>query len=319
MRRCLSFLLAGCSIILAGCGQSNPSVPTYPPATTAAGQQAAVEDAPSSEEAPVGDLPFGEIDSYSVTNPSSGVDWYVQVIHPPGWSGEALPTLVIVPGGIQSGSGFVEERLTARLLVNEGYTVIAFDADGRGQTSGEEDQNGYIHQDGLVAVIDASATFEGVDRSQIGMMSFSYGITMASGALARYPDLPVRFLIDWEGPADRNDTGGCDADQTGHLKGQVDCDDESFWSGREALKFIRQIGVPYQRLQSQDDHAQPDVDHAVLMVNAAVEGGVPWVRLNSLEPNQTYDMAKPPPMFISNAPQDTAFLPFVDEMFALSQ
>ncbi len=302
-----------CTILLAGCGKNSPpSAPTYPANTAADDQQAAAEENPAEN------LSFGEIDTYTVTNPSSGVDWYVEVIHPPDWSGDPLPTLIIIPGGIQAGSDFVEENLTARLLVNEGYTVITFDADGRGQTGGEEDQNGYIHQDGLVAVIDAAGTFEGVDRSQMGIVSFSYGITMASGMLARYPDLPVRFLIDWEGPADRNDTGGCDADQTGHLKGQVACDDETFWSGREALKFIGQIGVPYQRLQADADHVQPDVKHAVLMINAAVEGGVPWVRLNKMEPNQTYDLMKPPPMVIGNMPQDIVIVQYVDELFAMN-
>jgi hypothetical protein len=119
---------------------------------------------------------------------------------------------------------------------------------------------------------------------------------MAAGVLARHPDVPVAFLIDWEGPADRNDTGGCDEHQTGHLARIAACDDEAFWSEHEALTFISQIAVPYQRLQTENDHAQPDTSHAIAMVNAAMNGGVPWVRLNDLEPHQTFDAANPPPM-----------------------
>ena len=71
------------------------------------------------------------------------------------------------------------------------------------------------------------------------------------------------------------------------------CTDEAFWAQREASTFIAQIRVSYQRIQSEKDHVQPDNTHAILMVNNAVNGGVPWVRLNDLPPNQTYDPANP--------------------------
>ena len=54
------------------------------------------------------------------------------------------------------------------------------------------------------------ATMPGVDSARIGVVTFSYGIKMDSGALVRYTDLPIRFLIDWKGPASRIYlTGGC--------------------------------------------------------------------------------------------------------------
>ena len=40
---------------------------------------------------------------------------------------------------------------------------------------------------------------------------------MASGVLSRYPDLPIKFLSDYEGPANRDDTAGCDGSGLGHL------------------------------------------------------------------------------------------------------
>ncbi len=238
-----------------------------------------------------------EPNSYWVTNPSSGARLYVRVIRPDSWDGAALPALTLVPGGNGFSAGFLRPpRSSAQTIADAGFIVILFDPDGRGQSEGVEGQNGFIQQDGLAAVIQFAASLPEVDAARMGLVSFSFGITMAAGALARAPDLPVQFLLDWEGPADRNDTGGCDADRMGHLAGEVACDDEVFWSEREAVTFMGQLPIPYQRLQSERDHVQPDVNHAILMVNTAVTGGVPWVRLNDLPPNQTYDSAAPPPM-----------------------
>lgn len=150
---------------------------------------------------------------------------------------------------------------------------------------------------------------------------FAVGITMGAGALARHPDLPVAFLLDWEGPANRNDIGGCDSSGMGHLQQVASCSDETFWAQREASTFIGQIRVPYQRIQSAQDHVQPDNTHAILMVNNAVNGGVPWVRLNDLPPNQTYAPANPPAMLTE---EQACLLPAlmlqtIAELFDLAQ
>lgn len=235
-----------------------------------------------------------EMGGYWVTNPASGAELYVRTLRPQIWGGEPLPTLVLVPGGNDDSSGFLEPpQNQAQRMADAGFVIVMFDPDGRGQSKGEEDYGGFIHQDGLAAIIRQVATLPEVDPSAIGLVSYSYGITMATGALARYPDLPVSFLIDWEGPADRNDTGGCDSNHVGHLVGIAECSDEAFWSQREALTFIAQIKVPYQRIQSEQDHAQPDNTHAIALINAAVNGNASWVRLNDLEPNQAYDPTSP--------------------------
>ncbi len=145
---------------------------------------------------------------------------------------------------------------------------------------------------------------------------------MSSGTLARYPDLPVRFLIDWEGPADREDTThGCEPDVggIGSIEGMSACDDEAFWSQREALTFIEQIKVPYQRLQSEKDHAQPDNSHAIDMINAAISGGVPFVRLNEYPPGQTYDQNDPPEMMPEDLEKrlEIMIIRFAYELFSL--
>ncbi len=242
-----------------------------------------------------------DAERFWVTNPTSEAGLLVQVVRPLGGT-LPLPALVLVPGGRGDSSGFLAARAGASdadVLAARGFVVVVFDPDGRGESEGSENDNGFVHQDGLAAVIRFAAALSGVDSARMGLVSYSYGVTMATGALARYPDLPILFYIDWEGPANRDDTGGCDADRLGHLKGRP-CDDEAFWSEREASTFIRSIRVPYQRLQSRIDHVQPDLDHALLLVanaTAAEYGGggqSPWTRLNDLTPNQVFGDTNPP-------------------------
>jgi hypothetical protein len=201
--------------------------------------------------------------------------------------------------------------------------LVVFDPDGRGRSEGVEDQNGFTHQDGLAEVIRFAATLPEVDGAQIGLVSWSYGITMASGALARHPDLPVRFLIDWEGPANRDDTGGCGEDAVGHLQGHP-CDDEDFWREREASIFALDLRVPYQRLQTEKDHAQPDQEHTVLMINNATaeeyggHGKAPWTRLNDAEPNTVYTVDALPPLIREGRDQTEALIvQYARELFDL--
>jgi pimeloyl-ACP methyl ester carboxylesterase len=266
--------------------------------------------------------PGPDEDTCWVTNPTSGARLYVQVIRPQNWDGGTLPTLVLIPGGSADSGGFTRPPSQAQRMADDGFTIVVFDPDGRGQSEGVEDDNGYTQQDGLAAIIRSAATLPGVDAGQIGLVSYSYGITMAAGALARQPDLPVRFLIDWEGPANRNDTGGCDEDRTGHLQGHP-CDDEGFWHEREASTSALHLQVPYQRLQSAQDHAQPDIDHAMLMIaNATAEeygghGIAPWTRLNDLTPNTVYTAADPPLMPPKNRELESLVTRFAIELFDL--
>ena len=195
---------------------------------------------------------------------------------------------------------------TVPTLTSAGFAVVLFDPDSRGQSQGTEDYNGFTQQDGLAAVIEFASGLPEVDSVQMGLVSYSYGITMASGALARHPDLPIRFLIDWEGPANRDDTGGCDGAGLGHLEEVASCDNNNFWKEREASTFVLSLLVPYLRLQSEKDHVQPDYDHALLLINNATstayggKGQSPWTRLNNLPPNQIYSFDAPPEMTPEN-------------------
>jgi pimeloyl-ACP methyl ester carboxylesterase len=324
-----TFLLISLAVLSLACNleraatPTSPAAPTPPPPTPPGGSEKRCGDgicdgpentancpedcpaAPTEQAAPVSGAPIvepgPEEETYWVTNPASGARLYVQVLHPQDWSGEPMPTLVLVPGGTGDSSAFLEPMPRAQLMADDGFTIVLLDPDGRGKSEGSEDQNGYAHQDGLAAVIRFAATLPEVDEQQIGLVSYSYGVTMAAGALARHDDLPVRFLVDWEGPANRNDTGGCDEAKTGHLQGHP-CDDEDFWREREASTFALNLRLPYQRLQSEEDHAQPDNDHALTMIaNATAEqygghGKAPWTRLNDLTPNTVYTVDAPPPM-----------------------
>ena len=240
-------------------------------------------------------IPADEANTYWVVNPSSGSRLFVQAFYPRGWSGELVPALVLVPGG----TGTIEPR-KAEVLATNGFLIIVFDPEGRGRSEGTEDYNGFIGQDGLAAVIEAATALPGLDANRYGLVSFSYGVTMSTGALARYPGLPIDFYIDWEGPVNRiYTTSGCDAPRADGIR-WMPCSDDSWWAEREALAFIADVQVPYQRIQSQEDHVQSQNTHAIEIVNAAVAAGLPWVRLNEYPANQTYDAANPPAMLPNN-------------------
>jgi len=215
----------------------------------------------------------------TVTNPNGDAELYVDVSRPSTGATTDLPVVVLVPGGRADSTLFTCGADVAQQIADAGYVVVAFDPDGRGNSTGTEDEGGTVQQDGLAAVVEYAITLDGVDAERVALISNSFGVTFASGAMANHPDLPVDLLIDWEGPADRNDTGGCDGTSGGHLAGH-DCSDESFWSQREASTFVAQLDVPYVRVQSETDHVQADNNHALTMVNAAFNGGVPLVQLN---------------------------------------
>ncbi|MBI5773759.1 MAG: alpha/beta fold hydrolase [Verrucomicrobia bacterium] len=259
-----------------------------------------------------------------VKNPTTGAEIFTLVLTPKNKSGEKLPALVLCPGGNGHSILFLSGQGMAQQLAEMGFAAVVFDPEGRGQSQGVEDYCGFKHQDGLAAMVRWVARQPGIDSERIGLCSNSYGVTMATGALARHPDLPARFLIDWEGPMDRNDTGGCDPAKPGmggHLKSVAKCDDENFWREREAVKFVGRLRVPYQRIQSEKDHVQRDNHHAVAMVNAALAGGVPEVWLNEEFVKQPLDL-KNPPKWLPDADADRRnadyYARYAKEMFKYS-
>jgi hypothetical protein len=154
------------------------------------------------------------------------------------------------------------------------------------------------------ACLSLLASREYVDTSRLGVYTQRYGITMGSGMIARYAEPHVKFLLDFEGPADRSQT--CQ-DSGGHVPVQVDS--EAFWQEREAARFMKQVPAAYLRVQSQTDSNPriPDNRHCVQLVDsatAAAYGGAgisPWTRINDSvmnPPNRVYTPTLSTPVWI---------------------
>lgn len=195
-----------------------------------------------------------------------------------------LPGVVISPA-IHQGIDVLETMrapVTPQEIARLGYVVLTFDPAGRGKSWGEEDYGGPEHQDDLRVAIRHLLKTDGVN-GQVGVLALSLGIAAAVGALATWPDeLPVRWLLDWEGPCDREiitSGGTIMVPANGHA-----LDDEGYWRPREAVRRVAQLRCGYVRIQADPDHAQPgEVRHAERMMHAAqaAQGkGLPWFQLN---------------------------------------
>lgn len=225
-----------------------------------------------------------------VTNPTSGAKLATYLVTPVGDG--PFPALVFVPGGTKAGTQVLKPPEWAS-FVEAGFALVVFDPDGRGQSEGSEDYNGHTQQDGLAAVIDWAAGRAEVDADRLAVLSFSYGVTMAAGALTRH-QTPTKFFMDWEGPANRTYTSGCNGRQLGGGAGrgplgQMDCSDEAFWSEREATTFIKDLTIPYHRVQFTQDHVQPDAESSVAMMEAAQSGKCPQATVNDEPATKTID------------------------------
>ncbi|MBN1318533.1 MAG: hypothetical protein JXA42_23840 [Anaerolineales bacterium] len=237
-----------------------------------------------------------------------------------------FPAVVFVPGGINPGRVDVN-RQDAKLLAGAGMVVVGFNAEGRVEpkvkddirSEGEEDYNGYRQQDGLCKLVEYVMGLDNVITYNVGLRTTSYGITMGAGCAGRYPEIPIKYIVDEEGPSDSFVT--CHGPR--YLAGELDryeiarstfgrlatWQDDSpenlaWWEEREAVNFIGNFRGYYLRLQAEWDHAQPPDSeeevsvytypdgwpdggpawwqnkHTTDMVNAAVWGGAPWVRVN---------------------------------------
>jgi len=246
--------------------------------------------------------------------------------------------VISVPGGINPGR-MAALGMEARTLAEAGMVVVNFNAEGRVDASpediaseGSEDYNGFRQQDGLCALVQYTMDLPYVISDNVGIRTQSYGITMAAGCSARHPEIPIKYIVDGEGPPNSfvtcHEPLALDADPSndkhdivlgilGHYSTYRDDSPQNlaFWDEREAIRFIGDFNGRYLRLQAEWDHAQPPSNvaqiptfelpplwwqnkHTTDIVNAAVEGGVPWVRVNLPEQgnvvNATYDESTRP-------------------------
>lgn len=190
------------------------------------------------------------------------------------------PGIVLCPGIDHRGTIFDgwHAPVNADEVARLGCVVLHFDPAGRGESWGEEDMGGPEHQDNVATAIGHLRSRPDVDPARIGVVSISLGVSMAVGALTR-AGAQAAWLLDWEGPSDREiiTSGGTILTPAlGHS-----LDDELYWRPREAVRHVGSLTCGYVRLQAARDHAQPgELRHALRMIHAAAEGTAPWFQLN---------------------------------------
>ncbi len=239
----------------------------------------------------------------------------VRVVY--GESEQPRPGLVLVPGALSPGSDYFGTTGITERFARAGYIAIEFDPDGRGDSGGAEDCNGPTQQDGLAAVIEFSRGLPIVDSDRILVASFCYGLALAVGTLSRQLAPSVRLLVDWEGPARRD-----------HIKRLAPFRDrriseprgeDAWWREREPAQHISALEVAYQRVQSDPDHAQASVGHALELIRLATaekyggQGRAPWTRLNGNQPNQVF-ATEEQAFFLPAVAAEIAVLPYLLEL-----
>jgi hypothetical protein len=224
-----------------------------------------------------------EIFNLPKTNPTLNIPMHV---HKPvtATAYNKYPVIILIPSRLIAGQSFdAVNTLTgipdAQRFTSNGFITVHFDVEGRGALSTKiEDFNGYNHQLSLKLVIEKILTLPYVDITNIGILSFGFGNVMALGALARY-DLPIKYLIDFEGAVNKDDISGCDGT---YGIFNHDCEDTEWWLEREALNFIGDIKCRYLRVQYETNKLS-FYDSVMALVNGAVDGESEWVRINSKE------------------------------------
>ena len=185
-----------------------------------------------------------------------------------------------------------------------------------GRSAGEEAYNGATHQAGLAAVVAHAAGLPRVDAKGAVVAAFCFGATMAIGALARCPDLPVRLFIDWEGPADRNDVLA--GKEVLGWKLPRASDAAPWWDGREAVRLIQGVRAPYLRVEGRPNHLRVGPEGCLALVDRAVNrpqvfGVDPWTRVNGNRVNRRWTEADQP-RWLPRLPAETAILPYLAEL-----
>jgi hypothetical protein len=195
--------------------------------------------------------------------------------------------------------------------------VVHFDPDGRGKSGGVEDYNGSVHQEGLAAVIAQATADMPVDPGSVVVAGFCFGATMAAGALARHPELPIRLFLDWEGPVNRDDVRA----GAGVLGWALPADSatDAWWHGREELAVLDRVEAPYQRVEGIPNHLRLERSGCLAIVGRAVgrsqrDSSPPrWSRPNGNEANHLWTVGDPP-RWLPRLPAETAILPYLVEL-----
>ncbi|MBM4055600.1 MAG: hypothetical protein FJ264_13255 [Planctomycetes bacterium] len=304
-----------------------------------------------------------EVESFNVTAPS-GNTLYGLIRRPIHrlYSDASFPALIVIPGDIEPGRTLAYSALV-ELISEAGIVVVCFNAEGRVSddlddiaSEGTEDYYGFRHQDGLYEIINFVKERDYVIDENIGIFSYSFGISMAAGCVSRHPDASVKYIIDVEGPSDSyaaclepwsldrdasNDRENETYELFGHYSLERDPSEENvaFWEEREAIRYIGDFRGYYLRIQGEWDHALPPSGkreltkftqpplwwqnkHAIGLVDAAIAGGVPWVRINMREQgnrvNSKYSFKKQPEYLSGSRDESQTYLRAIIELIRLA-
>ncbi len=224
-----------------------------------------------------------------------GVAIHVMITRPADASpANMYPALLLVPGGNKDGYSYRNVNFQTNMweLMRNGIVVMTFDPRGRALSEGEENYFGNIHQGDLRELIEWFASRKDILPGGVCVVSTSMAIAVASGTLSKNPELPVRFLLDIEGSHDRFTMTRWDDPRMLEVLGGNGTWDDEFWAEREAIWFIGDVVFPYFRMQTWKDHIHGVYfDHAIEMINAAVDGASPYVQLNEMPPNTIFDIS----------------------------
>lgn len=182
------------------------------------------------------------------------------------------PAVLLVPPGFDEGLPELDE-LASHNLARAGLVVVAFDPSGRGESPGDEDHGGPRQQDDLAAVLAWLAQRPDVDTDRIVVRSRSLGIAMASGALARHPELQPMALYDIEGPASLPDNLDYATERTRETF-YAAAEGDDWWAERSPDLLLGHWSGRYRRVQALDDHALGSfLGHAQELLNVASAAG----------------------------------------------
>ncbi len=184
----------------------------------------------------------------------------------------AAPGVLLVPGALDGMSSLegLSCVLTAPRLARAGLTTLVFTPSGREGAAGREDYCGPLHQVECAAALRLLLA----RTERVAVVSISFGLPMAMGALIRHPRLAesVAVMMDWEGPGHRRWLRSPATDHT---------TDPAYWAPREAVTMVGALACPYHRVQSRWDHVHGrQRSIGTEMLEAASGGTAPAVWIN---------------------------------------
>jgi len=196
----------------------------------------------------------------------------------PSGGGDKSPALVLLGDG-DSGLTAAEDArapLTAPELAGQGWVVLALDLAGRGDSLGEDDHGGAEHADDVRCAVRWLAEQPEVDADRIGLLGLGLGGRIAiAGAAA---GASVAWVLDWEGPMDRETLLSLNPEAA------LGVDDDTWWSDRDTLSQLARLRCGYVRLQSEDDHLNPEelrhAQRALFTLSHSQRSPSAWFQIN---------------------------------------